>query len=249
MGDDGAGWRHNSRMSQAIDPRWPRVLSVCVHEFRTPLSVQLGYVKMLLSGRIGELTEKQRHMLQEVEKSCARLSALVAETSELSKLEGGTLAFNMREIDLHATLQQAADSLPPMADGRDVPISLDLEPGPARFQGDPARLAQAFTSLFAALRREVISGDPLTVRGRQAKDGYELEIGDTETLAALAAETRDHRAIYDEWRDGVGLSVMVARRILHRHGGRLLAAPDGRKTGARIVFGETPQSSTPISES
>ena len=230
-----------------IDARWPKVLSLSVHEFRTPITVVSGYIRMLLTGRAGELTDKQRHLLQEAEKSCARLSALVAETSELSTLEGGTAPFNMQDMDLAATLQQAIEQLPPLSDGRDVPVTADLESGPSRFQGDAARLAQALTSVVTAVRREVINDEPLTVRGRRTSGGYELQIGDTDTLAALDAESDGQRGIFDEWRGGVGLSLMIARRIIHRHGGRLLAPPEGRKAGARIVFGETPHIPAQIS--
>lgn len=227
-------------MSDAsIDPRWPKVLSLSVHELRSPISVVSGYLRMLLTGRAGELNDKQRHMLQEAEKSCARLSALMAETSELSTLEGGTAAFNMQNIDLPAILRQAIENLPPLTDGRTVPVAPDLEPLPA-FQGDPARLSQAVASVIVALRREVIGDEPLTVRGRRDGNGYEVRIGDPETLAALEAEKDGPRDIFDEWRGGVGLSLMIARRIIHRHGGQLLAPPDARKTGARIVFVEAP---------
>jgi signal transduction histidine kinase len=55
-----------------------RLLSLSVHELRTPLSVVAGYVNMLLKGRNSALTEQQRHMLEEAEKSCRRISALLA---------------------------------------------------------------------------------------------------------------------------------------------------------------------------
>ena len=236
-------------MSDAsIDPRWSKVLSLSVHELRSPISVVSGYLRMLLTGRAGELTDKQRHMLQEAEKSCARLSALVAETSELSTLEGGTAAFNMQNIDLPALVQQAIESLPPLTDGRSVAVAHDLEPLPA-FRGDPSRLSQAVASILVALRREVIGDGPLTVRGRRDGNGYEVRIGDGETLAALEAEQDGERAVFDEWRHGVGMSVLIARRVINRHGGRLFAPPEARKTGARIVFGETPQDSAPVSNS
>jgi len=239
-------------MSHApIDPRWSKVLSLSVHELRNALAVLSGYLRMLLTGRVGELTAKQRHMLQEVEKSCARLSALADETSELSKLEDGTAAFRMQSIDLPAIVRQAIENLPPLTDGRTVPVAPDLEPLPA-FQGDPGRLSQAVAAVITALRREVIGDEPLTVRGRRDGDGYEVRIGDGKTLAALEAEPDGQRGAFNEWRGGVGLSLIIARRIIHRHGGLLLAPPgnpDEAKTGARIVFGETPEGPAPISNS
>ena len=79
-----------------VDPRWPKVLSLAVHEFRTPTTVVAGYIRMLLKERAGPLPDAQRRLLEEAEKSCGRLSALLAEMSDLSGLEAGTATFNAR---------------------------------------------------------------------------------------------------------------------------------------------------------
>src|SRR5918999_2180574 len=100
------------RMSEGpIDARWPKLLSLAVHEFRTPITVVAGYVRMLLKDRAGPLSDQQRKLLEEAEKSCARLSALLAEMSELSNLEAGTAPFNRSRIDLRALLADAVASL------------------------------------------------------------------------------------------------------------------------------------------
>jgi K+-sensing histidine kinase KdpD len=71
-------------MSQSpVDARWPKVLSLAVHEFRTPSSVVAGYIRMLLKERAGPIPETQRRLLEEAEKSCGRLSALLAEMSNV----------------------------------------------------------------------------------------------------------------------------------------------------------------------
>ena len=223
-------------MSQApIDPRWPKILSLSVHEFRTPMTVVAGYIRMLLKDRAGALTDQQRRLLEEAEKSCGRLSALLAEVSELSNLEAGTAPFNRSRADLHAALRDAVAQLPPLPD-RDVPVTLELQEDAAPVDADPVRLTQALGSVIAALRRELIGDEGLTVRERRTAEGYELLFGDSTTLAALEGESPDGRAVFDEWRGGVGLSLVVARRVLNAHGGAIYGAPDGHKSGARIVI-------------
>ena len=111
-----------------VDPRWPKVLSLAVHEFRTPTTVVAGYIRMLLKDRAGPLTEPQRRLLEEAEKSCGRLSALLAEMSDLSGLEAGTATFNRVAIDLRAALTDAVAALP---EQRDRPIDVELAPARA----------------------------------------------------------------------------------------------------------------------
>jgi K+-sensing histidine kinase KdpD len=217
------------------DPRWPKVLSLSVHEFRTPMTVVAGYIRMLLKDRAGALTDQQRKLLEEAEKSCARLSALVAEVSELSNLEAGTMPFNKVTTDVEAALREAVNALPPLPD-REVAVTLDLGGSTPPLAADSARLTQAFTAVIAALRRELIGDEPLGVRGRPAGADYEILIGDPPTIAALDAEPPGEWGVFDEWRGGVGLSLAVARRILNAHGASIFAAPDGRKAGARILL-------------
>ena len=44
------------------DPKWHRLLSLSVHEFRTPITVVAGYIRMLLKDRAGPLNDQQRRL-------------------------------------------------------------------------------------------------------------------------------------------------------------------------------------------
>src|SRR3954463_7508304 len=80
--------------------RFPRTMSLAVHELRTPVTVVCGYIRMVLKEHGGPLTDKQKKMLQEAERSCERISALVAEMSDLGKLESRDLSVARQNIDL-----------------------------------------------------------------------------------------------------------------------------------------------------
>src|SRR5579862_3315787 len=138
-------------MDAPTDPRWPKILSLSVHELRTPMTVVAGYIRMLLKDRAGALTDQQRHLLEEAEKSCGRLSALVAEISELSGLEAGTATFNRQATDLQSVARGAVDHLPPLPD-REVQVDLQLQAGAVPITGDPIKLTQAVGAVIAALR-------------------------------------------------------------------------------------------------
>jgi K+-sensing histidine kinase KdpD len=224
-------------MSQApTDPRWPKILSLSVHEFRTPMTVVAGYIRMLLKDRAGPLSDQQRRLLEEAEKSCARLSALLAELSDVSHLEGGQAPFNKGRADLNALLRDAVAQLPPLSD-RQIAVTLDVPEAAAPIDADAVRLTQAFSAVIAALRRELISDGPLIVRGRTMPSGGHLVlIGEPPTVEALEKEGPEPGPVFDEWRGGVGLSLAVARRVLDGHGAAIYAPATGAKSGARVVF-------------
>src|SRR3954469_22808914 len=86
----------------------PRVMSLAVHELRTPVTVVGGYLRMLLREQAGPLTEKQRKMLEEAERSCGRLNGLVNEMSEFGKLQAGEATMARQEVDIAGLLAELA---------------------------------------------------------------------------------------------------------------------------------------------
>lgn len=222
-------------MDAPADARWPKILSLSVHEFRTPMTVVAGYIRMLLKDRAGALNDQQRRLLEEAEKSCGRLSALLAEVSELSMLEAGTATFNKQSTDLNSVLRTAVEQLAPLPD-RDIAVDLRLQDGDAPISGDPVKLAQALGGVLAALRRELVTTDRLVMKTRRGQADYEIFVGDEASIRTLEAQPRSADGTFDEWRGGVGLSLLNARRILNAHGGAISSSGEGRKSDARITI-------------
>jgi signal transduction histidine kinase len=222
----------------STDPRWPKLLSLAVHEFRTPITVVSGYLRMVLKERAGPISDQQRKLLEEAEKSCGRLSALVGEMSDLSGLEGGTAAFNSARLDLGAMLTEAAAALPELPD-REVPVVVEGT-GDAMLSGDATRLRTALTALLIALRREVVTSDRLIVRHAFFNDGGQpttlLAIAEPDAIDAVAVADPASLERFNEWRGGSGLSLAIARRVIERHGGRLYAPPGGANAGALVIL-------------
>jgi signal transduction histidine kinase len=221
------------------DPNWPQILRLSVHEFRSPLTVVSGYINMLLKDTAGPLNDKQRRLLQEAEKSCARMSALLAETSELENLEAGTVAINRGSTDLHRLLSEAIAALPPITD-RDIDVNLAAGDGSATIQADSVRLRTALSAVLFALRRELVSSSRIFVRERtgeyMGRPASWIAIGDADHIDALSTAAPGTLTTFDEWRGGCGLSLPLARRIVEAHGGAVWSPSEGTKAGAVIVL-------------
>jgi len=221
------------------DPKWHRLLSLSVHEFRTPITVVAGYIRMLLKDRAGALNDQQRRLLEEAEKSCGRLSSLVAEMSELSSLEAGATSFNRSSLDVTALLEETIAGLPQVPD-RDIGVELSSVDAPATIKGDPVRLRSAFTSVLTALRRELVTSNRLHVRssGRQL-DGHPvvwIAFGDGDQIERLATAEPAALSTFDEWRGGCGLSLAIARRVFFAHHGAIWSAGENAKAAAVVVL-------------
>jgi signal transduction histidine kinase len=229
---------------QAVDPRWPRLLSLSVHEFRTPITVVAGYIRMLLKDRAGPVSDQQRRLLEEAEKSCARLSGLVAEMSDLASLEAGTGTFNRSTVDLRELLNETVAGLPEVPD-RDVRVELSTNGSEAPIDADPARLRTAFTSLLTGLRRELVTSDTLFVQQQtRQQDGRAVSwiaFGDSKQVRRLAEADPSSLEAFNEWRGGCGLSLAIARRVISAHNGRVWSAGEDEKSAAVVMLPHRPQ--------
>jgi signal transduction histidine kinase len=222
-------------------PGKDRLLSLGVHEFRTPVTVISGYLRMLMTGRAGALTDGQRKMLEEMEKSTARLSGLIGEMSDLSVLEAGAATFNLGSVDVGTLLEAEIAALPPLPD-REVRVVLDNQAPGATVHGDAVRLRTALRSLLIAHRRELVTSDELcawlrrtTIDGRAM---LQLTIGGADRIDDLQNVEPSDLTTFEEFRGGVGFTLPIARRIVHAHQGQLWSPAENARAGAVLFFPE-----------
>ena len=215
----------------------PKLLSLAVHELRSPLSVVSGYIRILLKDAARPLPDPQLHFVEEMEKSCAKLSGLLKELSELSRLESGTAPFNRSTVDVLRLVKESSAALPPMPDRE---VRIDVTGEPAHVHGDSVRLKAAFTSILVALRRELVSGDSVAVKVQPSSNQVIISICEEARLESLQQAGPDDFATFDEWRGGNGLSLPTARRVIEAHGGRILGLRDDGKAAATIASPTVP---------
>src|SRR5688500_4643562 len=147
---------------------------------------------MLLREQAGPLTDQQRKMLEEADKSCARIGSLIAEMSELGKLEDGQITVPRVPFDLAALIVELASS---MHEGEDRGVRLEPRvPAPVMVAGDRTRLAAAIGALMHAALRE--RGEPgvVVVECSTVSDTNQnwalVTIGDGAEAKALADAAR-----------------------------------------------------------
>jgi signal transduction histidine kinase len=212
--------RDESKLNGTADS-YSKLLSLAVHEFRTPASVVGGYLRMLQRDNDPALSERQRKMVEEAEKSCARIVALVSELSEIGKLDGGSVSLARQPLDTFALVGEVAE-LVHEGEDREVRLQLRGEEHGASMSGDAPRLRAAFDAIFRAILRE--KPGPTTVIADRR-----LVMGDNQTSAvvivsedASVQEAYEREPVpFDEKRGGLGLALPLARRVIEGHNGRL----------------------------
>jgi signal transduction histidine kinase len=206
----------------ATDP-YAQLISLAVHELRTPIGVVSGYLRMLLRDEGEPLTPRQRRLVEDADKSCVRMATLVAELSEIGKLDAGIIRLAGQSVDLMALIRDVAPTIHEASD-RDVRLTVRGSSEPASITGDAGRLRTAFDAVFRAVLRE--RPGPATV----VADCRREAIDDVESLVVVIADEPDldeaarrDRRPFSESRGGLGLALPLARRVIEGHRGRVEA--------------------------
>ena len=212
----------------------PRLLSLAVHEFRTPVTVVAGYLRMLLKMQPG-LADQSRRLIEEAEKSCARLAALIGELSELSSVEAGQVAFERRDVDLFGLLAEVAEGV---REGADRGVRLRVERPDRRgvVWADRSYLTRALDSLLTAtLRERAQPGDVVSwcgVHGTSTPGQAFIAVAPADDAGTHAGFDPSEWAPFEQWRGGVGFRLVLAERVIASHGGAVFS---GRGSRARAA--------------
>lgn len=216
---------------------YPRVISLAVHEMRTPASVVGGYLRMLLTDATVPLESRQRRMVEEADKACQRLVELMAELSDLAKLDTGAAKLGADRFDAFELVREVTGQT---REGEERGLILDVQ-GPstgAPIAGDRGRVRAAVEVAVRAVMREQPASTVIVVRADRTLDKGQpyarVVIAPASDIDRATASMGDQ---FDEYRGGLGLGLPLARRVLTKIGGRIWSAtpPDGTELplGAR----------------
>ncbi len=214
----------------------PELIALAVHEFRTPVTVVAGYLRMLLRHQGDSLTAQQRKLLEEAEKSCGRLTALIAQLSELANLQAGTRSIATHDVPVFAVLAEVARGV---HEGEDRGVQLEIRGAerPATVAGDRGQLATAFGALLTAVLRERVERCVVVAEGQVAdgsgKRSAQITIAEAGLLPSLGEVGPGAWGPFERWRGGLGFVLPIAESVIAAHGGQVWS-PCGSNVRAAV---------------
>ena len=207
------------------------------HELRTPLAGIKAIVETLRDGGIND-KEAAKRFLARVDTEVDRMTQIVAELAELSRIESGRGELKSEEFNLNAVVQEVVSNFHPQSARQEVTLSTELFADLPLISADRDRIYQAITNLVHNAIKFTSTGGKITVSTKRLQDSVSLEVSDTGRGISAEDLPRIFERFYkaDKARSGqgTGLGLAIAKHIVQAHGGKIWVES---KEGKGSTFG------------
>jgi len=204
------------------------------HELRTPMTSIKGYADILLMGAAGLLNDHQARFLEVIKNNADRLSILVNDLLDISRIESGQVQLVLRPIQTGEVITMVLDTLRGRIDEENKPMTLEADV-PADLppvEADRERLTQILMNLADNAFNYSQAGGAITLRARVDLAHSEMLIEVSDSGIGIAPEDQSH--LFDRFyrgedalvlaTAGTGLGLPIAQQLAEMHGGRLWLA-------------------------
>jgi signal transduction histidine kinase len=212
------------------------LISTLAHELRSPLASVKGFTSTLLHRWERFNDDQKRHMLETVNSDADRVTRLLNELLDVSRIEAGRLELRRREVEVPRLAEGIVDRFKLQADGHTFEISFP-EDFPEVY-ADADKVAQVLTNLVENAVKYSDGGN-VTVSGETVNGAVEIAVRDqgvgipADQLPLIF--TKFYRRGGRGAPSGTGLGLYIARGLVEAHGGRIWAHSEpGRGTEVRF---------------
>jgi two-component system phosphate regulon sensor histidine kinase PhoR len=208
------------------------------HELRTPIAGIKAMIDTLRHGAIDD-KEAATDFLARIDSEVDRLTQMVSELTELSRIETGRAELRMSPVNLNLLVQEVIAQLNALAQRQQVAITADLASDLPTIKADNDRIKQTLTNLVHnAIKFNHPGG---TVAVSTGADAESVIVGVSDTGIGISKEDLPHvferfyKADRARPRGGTGLGLAIAKHVVQAHGGSVRAQSEEGK-GSTFSF-------------
>lgn len=235
-----------------VDRMKSEFVSVVSHELRTPMTAIKGYLELILMGSATIDAQMQRSFLEVVKANADRLSEMVDELLDVSRIEAGRIQMRFQPLSVRRTVQDVSAMLQKALGGKAVELRVKIPDDIPNVLADPGRLMQIVTNLMSNALKYTLEGH-VDVTAYVAGDLVQIDISDTgigmteEDQAKLFTRFFRASTARESEIPGTGLGLSITRSLIEMHGGRIwVKSAVGRGTTFSFTLPILPESLVPV---
>ena len=195
------------------------------HELRTPLTSIKGFATTLLRSDVKWSEEEQRDFLQSIDQETERLTRLISDLLDMSRIEAEGLKLEKHNYQISEILDSASSTLASLTEHHQLQVI--VPPGLPSVFVDQMRIGQVLTNLVGNATKYSSEGSPITIEAQLAGD--QINVSVTDKGEGISAKFLDR--VFDRFyqaesivagrKSGTGLGLSICRGIVEAHGGRI----------------------------
>jgi signal transduction histidine kinase len=219
-------------------------LSQVSHELRAPLSSIQGFVENMLDGMTGELKGKQQEYLHRVRENTERLTRMITNLLDLSRIESGTQRIDRVPWRLLELVEEVIRQFDPIAKRKGVALELVCPDPTPQILADHDKFVQIITNLVDNAIKFTPTGGKVTV-SLTRPDPNRAMLTVTDTGEGIPTEAMENlfQPFYQASQGpgirarGLGLGLSIVKTLVEVHGGTISVASElGRGSEFRILL-------------
>ncbi len=193
------------------------------HELRTPLNAVLGFAELIQSGIYGEISEKIKQAIAEMQKSGNHLLGLINDVLDLSNVEAGKIDLNKVDFAIKDVIEFVQFSTKSLLDGKGLYLKISLGRNLPVLLGDQKRINQVLINLIGNSAKFTKKGG-ITLRVKRKDDAVLFEVEDTGVGIAkekLGDVFKEFKQVHVGEYGGTGLGLAICKRLIELHDGKI----------------------------
>lgn len=218
------------------------------HELRNPLYNVQETINLLSEKALGAINPEQERMLTLARKEIERLSQLILDLLDFSKLEAGELRLKPAVFRVEDLIHHTLATFQLWAKNKKIVLDSKLPPEPIELEADQDRLTQVVTNLIGNALKWTPAGGRITIeakktRDEESHDGEFVQISVRDTGPGIPK--KDHKRIFEKFVQldpspqqgfsGTGIGLSIAREIVELHQGKIwVESEEGQ--GSLFIF-------------
>lgn len=217
-------------------------LGIAAHDLRNPLGVISLYAQFLLDAAEDKLEPDHREFVYRIVRSSRFMLDLVNDLLDVSKIEAGRLELDSVEVDLCELVARNAELNGLLAARKEIAVIYESPLANLRARLDPAKIEQVLNNLVSNAVKFSPRASCVFVRLETGESGHALVTVEDEGLGIPADEIDNlfrpfgrTRVRATEGEKSSGLGLVIAKRIVEGHGGRM-RVETAQTGGARFIF-------------
>ncbi|MCC6147515.1 MAG: GAF domain-containing protein [Anaerolineaceae bacterium] len=231
-------------------------VSFVSHELKNPMTSIKGYTELLAAGAVGPVNEAQGNFLSTIRSNVDRMSTLVSDLADVSRIEAGRLKLEFKAWELAEIVEEVSRSLKRQVEEKKQHLLLDIPGNLPKLWADRTRISQVITNLvsnahkytqpegeicIAAERCENHwdpNGTPQVLHIWVKDNGFGIQEDDQQKIFQKFFRSEDSKTRESP---GTGLGLNITRSLVELQGGKVWFESEFRK-------GTTFHFTVPVSE-